>query len=431
MTTLDLPVAMTTHGKNFRRHLRTPDDPRIAGIADMDACSWAERTLANPRAALLFGQWRERYAQENFHGITTDGTCIPGLFTLADEGAPVARVAAAAASVLQLATADERARLCHPLGARERRAWMNPEVYMHRFGLRLDEIAAPLREAILAVLRAALSPAGYEKARALMRINHFLGELVHAPRVMNEFSYNFNLFGIPSATDPWGWSFYGHHLCLNCLMLGGQMVATPLFMGAEPDHVDTGPGACTTVFEDEERVGLELMRMLDPRSRAAAHLYRAKRDPALPPGRVAIADELHLCGAFRDNRVVPYEGAAAAGFGPVQRRRLSDLIAAYLAYLPAGPLAARMAEVERHLDQTHFCWIGGTDDHSPFYYRIQSPVSIIEFDHHAGVFLGNTEPEKFHIHTIIRTPNGNDYGMDVLRRHCEHAQRLGVALQHP
>ena len=70
---------------------------------------------------------------------------------------------------------------------------------------------------------------------------------------------------------------------------------------------------------------------------------------------------------------------------------------------------------------THFCWIGGFDEDSPFYYRIQSPVVFIEFDHHAGVFLTNDRPAKFHVHTIVRTPNGNDYGIDLLRLHYRNA----------
>ena len=54
-------------------------------------------------------------------------------------------------------------------------------------------------------------------------------------------------------------------------------------------------------------------------------------------------------------------------------------------------------------------------------YRIQSPVTFIEFDHHTGVFLTNDEPAKFHVHTIVRTPNGNDYGLDLLRLHYQQA----------
>jgi hypothetical protein len=28
-------------------------------------------------------------------------------------------------------------------------------------------------------------------------------------------------------------------------------------------------------------------------------------------------------------------------------------------------------------------------------------------------------PGKAHVHTVVRTPNGNDYGKDLLRQHYE------------
>ena len=115
--------------------------------------------------------------------------------------------------------------------------------------------------------------------------------------------------------------------------------------------------------------------------------------------------------------MVPYEGLKGDALSATQRRDLMDLVEKYLAVLPDGPRAARIAEVEKHLPDTHFCWIGGFSEESPFYYRVQSPVTFIEFDHHAGVFLTNPEPAKFHVHTIVRTPNGNDYGFDLLRQH--------------
>ena len=31
--------------------------------------------------------------------------------------------------------------------------------------------------------------------------------------------------------------------------------------------------------------------------------------------------------------------------------------------------------------------------------------------------LDNDQPARTHIHTVIRTPNGNDYGRDLLRQH--------------
>ena len=57
------------------------------------------------------------------------------------------------------------------------------------------------------------------------------------------------------------------------------------------------------------------------------------------------------------------------------------------------------------------------DDECAFYYRIQSPVLLIEYDNHPGVFLANPEPARYHVHTIVHAPNGNDYGRDLLAQH--------------
>jgi hypothetical protein len=79
-----------------------------------------------------------------------------------------------------------------------------------------------------------------------------------------------------------------------------------------------------------------------------------------------------------------------------------------------------MEEVRRHIGDTWFAWIGGVSDTSVFYYRIQSPVLLIEFDHQTPVALGRGgAPGRNHIHSVIRTPNGNDYGKDLLRQHHE------------
>ena len=67
------------------------------------------------------------------------------------------------------------------------------------------------------------------------------------------------------------------------------------------------------------------------------------------------------------------------------------------------------------LDETYFAWIGDTAK-APFYYKLHSPVILIEFDHHPGIFLDNDEAEPFHVHTIVRTPNGGDYGFGLLQR---------------
>jgi hypothetical protein len=280
-----------------------------------------------------------------------------------------------------------------------------------------------VRQAILELVRASLSAQGYDKTRDVMRLNRFLGELVGNTRVLGEWSYNFSLFGEPSASEPWGWQLMGHHLALNCLVLEGQMVLSPTFLGAEPNFADAGELAGTRLFQDEERGGLALLLAISAELRGEAILYHSTLGGDLPPGRRHFADQLHLGGAYQDNRIIAYEGVRAASFSPEQRRRLLELVRCYVEPLPDGPRKARMAEVEQHLGETRFCWIGGTDEDSTFYYRIQSPVVMIEFDQHSGVFLTNERPERFHIHTLVRTPNGNDYGADLLRQHYERSHR--------
>jgi len=62
------------------------------------------------------------------------------------------------------------------------------------------------------------------------------------------------------------------------------------------------------------------------------------------------------------------------------------------------------------------------EDKSVFYYRIHSPVILIEFDHQVPVGMRQVvsdpkTPFRDHVHCVVRTPNGNDYGKDLLRQH--------------
>ena len=82
-----------------------------------------------------------------------------------------------------------------------------------------------------------------------------------------------------------------------------------------------------------------------------------------------------------------------------------------------------MDSIAAHLERTTFAWIGQVEADAVFYYRIHSPVILIEFDHQNPVGTRSLhparQPTRDHIHTIIRTPNGNDYGRDLLRQHLE------------
>ena len=126
--------------------------------------------------------------------------------------------------------------------------------------------------------------------------------------------------------------------------------------------------------------------------------------------------------AGKDNLVLNHEGIAATELSIEQSEQLVDLIALFVNNIRDDQAKVRMEEVLQHLDDTYFAWIGGSTDDAVFYYRIHSPVILIEFDHQNPV--GNPGavpgvPTRQHIHVMVRTPNGNDYGKDLLRQHLE------------
>ena len=126
--------------------------------------------------------------------------------------------------------------------------------------------------------------------------------------------------------------------------------------------------------------------------------------------------------AFRDNFELRYEGIRADGLSLEQPELLLRLIDVHVGRVRPGHARIKMNEVKRHFKQTYFAWMGGMDADSVFYYRIHSPVLLVEFDHQKGVaFPAYDKPYKDHIHIIVRTPNSNDYGKDLLRQHYERA----------
>jgi hypothetical protein len=102
-----------------------------------------------------------------------------------------------------------------------------------------------------------------------------------------------------------------------------------------------------------------------------------------------------------------------------------DLIGEYAGNMDDGHAKVKMEEVRKHIDRTHFAWIGQTSSDAVFYYRVHSPVILIEFDHQTPIAMRELPrvPTRQHIHSVVRTPNGNDYGKDLLRQHYERSHR--------
>ena len=343
---------------------------------------------------------------EPFKGITTDGKIVPGLYSVGKTGVSTEPIRRAADDFIAALTAPQRAKALFPVTSNEWRNWSNIHRYP-REGVMLGDMSAAQRERALDLMRATLSVRGFEGARDIMRLNETIAELTGKFDEYGDDLYWFTVMGTPSADAPWGWQLDGHHLVINCFVLGDQVVMTPLFMGSEPTRAEGGKYAGTVVLQDEERRGLALMRTLTPAQRAKAVVAEAlPREVSAP--------------AFNDNLQLRYQGIRHGELSAAQQNQLLALIQSHIGKMREGHSAVRMAEIKQHLDQTWVTWMGGAADDSVFYYRIHSPLVLIEFDHVRGIALSNPQPTRNHAHTVIRTPNGNDYGMDLMRQH--HAQ---------
>ena len=401
-------------------------DPwRAFGIRPMQTMS--ARTHVESAAPEIFNIVDERAAElERPHlGVTTDGVVRTGLRDLAAPPVDTRPIEDAALAFLQALTPDQRQRASFSIDATEWRTWINVHMNHFRHGVMLEDLAQPVRDLALDVVRATLSARGYDQARSIMRLNQLLAELTGDYEAFGEWPYFVSIFGHPGDGEPWGWQIDGHHLCINTMVIDGRIVTTPTFMGAEPRRVRSGPYAGISLFDPEERLGLDLIRAFDGAQRERAIIHPSIHPDDIPVHLQNLFDGRMQAGAFHDNLVARYQGVAGADMTDAQRRLLRELAATYVEWNGPDHAKVRLAEVESHLDETWFSWYGGYDDEAPFYYRVHSPVLLIEFDHHPGVALDNVMPTRHHVHTVVRTPNGGDYGADLLRLHHERFDHHG------
>lgn len=307
---------------------------------------------------------------EPFKGITTDGKVVPGLFPIQSTGVSTEPVRNAAEAFLASLSNVQRSRTLFPVDDSEWRKWMNQHFYV-RQGVSFAEMNDKQRDAAFGLLDASLSARGMKLTRDIMRLNETLAEMTGDFDFLGEWLYYITIIGRPSATEPWGWQLDGHHAIINYLTM-------------------------LDALSDAER------------KRAVLNFSKTGNN--------------NLTEAFKDNVVLNYAGVRAADLNSARKAQLTELANLYTANMDDGHARVKMDEIKRHIDNTWFAWIGGSDSNSVYYYRIHSPVILIEFDHQRPANLARFSPDpnrptRQHIHVVVRTPNGNDYGKDLLRQH--------------
>lgn len=355
------------------------------------------------------GPRRDRGASlsEPFRGIVADNKIEKGLFKIESTGVTTKPVVHAANAFLNGLSDKQKERTKFPVNDSEWRQWDNRHS-PKRQGVGFDEMNEDQRKLAFDLMRESLSAKGLKLSKDIMKLNGTLAELADNFDEYGEWLYWITIMGDPSETEPWGWQIDGHHLVINYFVLGDQVVMSPVFIGSEPVHAESGKFEGTIIMQNEQDAGLAFMQSLSKSQQKDATITSTKNG------------NNNLTEAYKDNVNLDYVGLPASKLDEKQRAALLDLIGQYVGNMREGHAKVKMSEVEKHLDRTYFAWIGETSKDAVFYYRIYSPVILVEFDHQRRVAPFRTrEPTRDHIHAVIRTPNGNDYGKDLLRQHIE------------
>ena len=312
-------------------------------------------------------------------------------------GADTAALTPPARKFLSVLNARQRASASFRFDAPERTNWAY--VPRRRAGIPLRDMNAEQRAAAFGVLGTGLSERGTMLARGVIDLERTLGELEGFPWVPRRDPglYYLALFAGPGDAQPWGWRFEGHHLSVNVTDLGphGQIIA-PLFMGANPARVPTGPQQGHRLLAGEEDLGFELLRMLDPRRRARATIAAQTFGDIVTGNDPAVGS-------------MTFAGLPAAEMTVDQQRQLRRLLELYAGRMADSSASRQLRRIEEAgFERLHFAWAGANHPGEPHYYRIHGPTVLVEYD--------NTQNGANHIHTVWRDLE-NDFGGDLLRKH--------------
>jgi hypothetical protein len=312
----------------------------------------------------------------------------------------------AATAFLATLDAGQKTAATFPFASEERETWFFTPV--PRKGLAYFSMTDAQRAAAVTLLKTGLSARGFEKVEGIRSLESVLwdieGEAGKKPFVGGDGHphryperYLFTIFGTPSATEPWGWRFEGHHVSQHWTVVSGSAIASsPQFLGSNPAEVRTGPKAGLRVLAAEEDLARTLLQSLDDAQRKTAIVN------AEAPRDIATMNQ-------KKPERLPDVGIAYSALTKGQQQALWKLIEEYAFAQTAALGQARIAAIKKDgVDSIRFAWMGTGDKGGPHYYRVQGADFAIEYD--------NTQNNNNHIHAVWRDYSG-DFGRDILAEH--------------
>lgn len=310
-------------------------------------------------------------------------------------------LAAKANSFLNLLDAAARSKTVYPFDDEERYRF-NFVPLEDRKGISINELNTAQQAALMNLLQACLNEATVKKVKGIMQLDAILKELENRKpedHYRDPGKYFVTIFGIPAAGTIWGWRFEGHHVAFHFSADRNKLVAgTPSFLGSNPAIVLNGPQKGEELLKEETDRGFGLLHALTKEELKKAIIDSvAPREIITGSSRKAMID--HPAGVRYKELTAP------------SQQKLLQLISLYVHRYTKLFADDMLKEIQTAgLENLWFTWAGYTEHEfgKPYYYRIQGPTIIIEYD--------NTQNNANHVHTVVRDLN-HDFGGDPLLEH--------------
>lgn len=265
------------------------------------------------------------------------------------------------------------------------------------------------KQAAMALLRASLSAEGFRKTKEIIELENILLELESGKFKMPDgtgrdaLNYHFCVFNDPATEQFWGWRFEGHHISFNFVGSKGKIVAsTPSFLGSNPALVLEGKLKGKEVLKLESELGFTLVNSL-----SKEQLGKALFSEEAPR-------EIFTNNKQEVTNLDPI-GISYSDLNQDQKEAFEKLLLVYLNNYESGFSKSLLDKINASgMDRLSFAWAGSLAPGKGHYYRLQSPVILIEYD--------NTQNNANHIHTAVRDLT-NDFGRDILREHYSESHK--------
>lgn len=309
-----------------------------------------------------------------------------------DDSADVTAVVDAAKAFLDTLDDDQTSTVSYDYTDLETKecSWSNfPDgLFNGRLGLRLGDLSDDQVTAAMAVVKAAMSEAGYTYVNQELEGDNQLSS-GDDDTTYGDQNYHIAFYGDPSDSSSWSLQFGGHHLGIMVSIGGDTLSLSPYFKGSQPVSYEV-EGETVEAMGDLADDFFGIFTSMDDDAQAAAELDGQYSDLVMGPQS--------------DTDYPDTEGTAYTDLTSEQQDAVKSVIEGYVADY-AGSLSEPLVELyESQLDDTTVAWATGLDQDDNAYMRIDGPRLWIEW-----VNTDNPGESGIHYHTIYRDKE-LDYG---------------------